>query len=106
MRRTWRAIFIQAARATVGGAHVYNLGGDVPHMQEVVDAICAVRPDAQGALTFAEQSLPFPPAFDDAPLQQAIGALPQTSLAAGVEQTMAIFAQAVAAGRLGSQNLV
>ena len=96
-------IFIQAARATVGGAHVYNLGGEAPHMQEVVDAICAVRPDARGGLTFAEQSLPFPPAFDDAPLQQAIGALPKPT-AAGVEQTMAIFAQAVAAGRLDSQN--
>ena len=59
--------FIDAARRPPSGAEVFNLGGPVVSMSEIVSAIRAAAPDAQ--ITFDEVSLPFPsqlpePSFD------------------------------------------
>lgn len=91
-------IFIQAARTPHDGASVFNLGGAVASMQEVVDAIHAVAPDA--AITFTDTELPFPQGFDDSQLRATLGPIPDTSLQTGVAQTVAHFQTALANGRL------
>jgi len=81
--------FIDAARRPPSGAEVFNLGGPVVSMSEIVSAIRAAIPDAQ--ITFDEVSLPFPsrlsePWFD----------MPLTPLEQGVRETVEVFAQAAA----------
>jgi nucleoside-diphosphate-sugar epimerase len=92
--------FIRAAQVNFQGAEVFNLRGSVVHMRQVVEAIERVVPAARGQITFDDQPLPLPEDMDDAPLQAALGALPETSLVEGVGQTVAIFRQALAQGRL------
>jgi nucleoside-diphosphate-sugar epimerase len=92
--------FIRAAQVDFQGAEVFNLRGSVVHMRQVVEAIETVVPAARGQITFDDQPLPLPEDMDDAPLRVALGALPETSLVEGVGQTVAIFRQALAQGRL------
>ena len=56
--------FIACAQAPFAGADVFNLHGTVAHMSQIVAAIEAVVPEAQGTLTFDEPGFPSPEAFD------------------------------------------
>lgn len=98
-------IFIQAARSAFVGADVFNLRGSVLHMQDVVAAIGAAKPQMAGKLTYEEKGLAFPPDLDDTPLVKAIGALPNTPLIEGVTTTIGILEHAVAAGLLSAKQL-
>ena len=93
-------VFIQAARAPFSGAEVYNLRGSAVHVREIVDAIAAVEPSSRGQVTFADQPLPLPEDVDDTRLRQTIGELPDTPLADGVAQTIAVFRRALASGQI------
>jgi nucleoside-diphosphate-sugar epimerase len=92
--------FIQAARATFRGAEGFNLGGSVASVPQVIAAIEAAEPSARGQISYDEKPLPFPEEMDGGPLAAAIGPLPQTPLADGVRQTLAIFREAGARGRI------
>ena len=96
-------IFIQAARAAYEGAGVYNLRGSVAHVSEVVEAIKAAEPGAQ--ITFEAKPLALPDGFEDVELVKAIGAVPETPLKEGVAMTIAQFKQALAAGKVTTDNL-
>ncbi len=92
---------IAAARLPFTGAEVYNLRGSVAHMREVVAAIEAAAPEAQGQITFAEAPLPLPEEMDDSRVRALLGEnLPDTPLAEGVAATVAHFRAALAEGRL------
>jgi UDP-glucuronate 4-epimerase len=90
--------FIACARAPFQGAEIFNLGGSVATMGEIVAAIEAAAPEVRGLITFDDKPLPFPEAFDAAPLEQVIGALPFTPLAQAVADTIALFRERIAAG--------
>jgi UDP-glucuronate 4-epimerase len=90
--------FIACARASFQGAEIFNLGGSVATMGEIVAAIEAAAPEVRGLITFDDKPLPFPEAFDAAPLEQVIGALPFTPLAQAVADTIALFRERIAAG--------
>lgn len=90
--------FIACARAPFQGAEIFNLGGSVATMGEIVAAIEAAAPEVRGLITFDDKPLPFPEAFDAAPLEQVIGALPLTPLAQAVADTIALFRERIAAG--------
>ena len=92
--------FIQAARADFRGAEGFNLGGSVAGVPEVIAAIEAAEPSARGRISYDDKPLPFPEEADGGPLVAAIGPLPQTPLVDGVRQTMAIYREAIAQGRL------
>lgn len=49
--------------------------------------------------------LPFPEDMDDSPLVASIGQLPYTPLEEGVSQTISIFKEALADGRLQADGL-
>lgn len=90
--------FIACARASFQGAEIFNLSGSVATMGEIVAAIEAAAPEVRGLITFDEKPLPFPEAFDAAPLEQVIGTLPFTPLSQAVADTIALFRERIAAG--------
>jgi nucleoside-diphosphate-sugar epimerase len=90
--------FIACARAPFQGAEIFNLGGSVATMGEIVAAIEAAAPEVRGLIAFDDKPLPFPEAFDAAPLEQVIGALPFTPLDQAVADTIALFRERIAAG--------
>lgn len=98
-------IFIQSARSAFVGADVFNLRGSTPHMQDVVSAICTVKPHMTGKLSYEVKGLVFPPDLDDTPLVEAIGTLPHTRLIDGVTMTIDILEHAVATGLLSAEHL-
>lgn len=95
--------FIACATLPFEGAEVYNTPGVVLSMGEVVAAIERAVPRLRGQITFDDKPLPFPESMDGSPLEELlapIGGVPRTPFDAAVEETIAIFKQAVADGRL------
>ena len=88
------------AKAPLSGAEVFNARGPAVHMREIVAAIEACKPAARGQITFEDRQLALPSDVDDSRLRAALGGVPETPLEQGVAQTIAIFEQASAAGRL------
>ena len=95
-------ILIQAAKAQQDSAHVFNIGGSVTHMSEVVSAIKLVTPEAN--ITHEESGLPFPKGATDTELQALLGEVPHTPLEEGVANTMAHFKTAIADGLLPTHS--
>lgn len=93
-------IFIKAARMSVTGAPVYNLGGNMAHMQEVIAAIELAEPAMAGQVTYKPVSVNLPEAIDDTALNQALGAVTYRSLTDGVADTITRFRHAIASGRI------
>jgi UDP-glucuronate 4-epimerase len=96
-------MFIEAARAPFEGAEVYNIRGSVVDMTEVIAAIEAAEPAARGTVTFESSPLPFPDGQDDGALQELLGGVSYTPLKEGVARTIALFKEALAAGKLSSE---
>ena len=86
--------FIQAARAGHQGAPVFNLGGPVIGMDEIVKAIEAAAPEAAGKIAFDDVPLPFPEGVDAGGLEELVGYAPSTPLADGVRETIDLFRRA------------
>jgi UDP-glucuronate 4-epimerase len=83
--------FARAAGCSAG-AVVANFPGVRAAMADVVRAIEAAAPAAAGTITWdASTSLPFPAALESRALEEALGPLPSTPLAAGVAETVARF---------------
>lgn len=81
--------FIGAAEQNSEGAHVFNLGTPPVSVDEVIELIREVKPDAQ--ITWKEARLPFPESFDDSALRAHVSRVYQTPLAEGVRLTMEHF---------------
>ena len=60
-------------------------------MAEVVAAIEAAAPEVAGQITWDETPLPFPAEVETHALEEAIGPLPQPSLAEGIAETIELF---------------
>ncbi len=91
-------MFILAATVPYEGAGVFNIQGEVAHMQQVVEAIQAAEPSAQ--ITYDDKPLPFPDGLEDAPLRAVLGDLPATPLAEGIAGTIAHFKESLAQGKV------
>jgi nucleoside-diphosphate-sugar epimerase len=92
--------FILSARAGDMTAEVYDLGGSCVELDAIVRAIEAVAPEMAGRIRYDGSTLPFPSEADGARLDAAIGRVGWTRLERGVEQTVAHFRRALAAGRI------
>lgn len=90
--------FIEAARRPLEGAHVFNLGGEITSVDEIVALIRRVKSDA--AITHGDAPLPFPAGLDDSDLRAHAAQVYHTPLAEGVRQTIEHFERLLAAGRL------
>lgn len=98
-------VFIRAATSNLKGAHVFNLHGETIHVADVVAEIERVWPDARETITFADEPLAIPAEMDDTAIRQALGPLPSTTLAYGVEATIARFAQLKSESQLDISDL-
>mgnify|MGYP001056018052 CR=1 FL=1 len=98
--------FIACARADFTGAEIFNLGGSVVTVDDVVAAIEAVVPEAKGTITVNPQPLPLPEDVDASPLAKVIGEPVITPLQDAVAETIAIFRAAVADGRMAPDAML
>ncbi len=92
--------FIACTTVEFEGAQAFNVPGRVLHMSEMVRAIEAASPRAVGNITFDDVQLPFPEALDGAPLDALLGGVPRRPVVDAVAETIQIFRDAVASGRL------
>ena len=81
---------IVASRSGLEGAQVFNLGGSLTRMDELVSAIEDAVPEARSLVTFEPQPLPFPEVIDDAGLD-VLGDVPVTPMREAVRQTVEVF---------------
>jgi len=81
--------FIAAAEQNSAGAHVFNLGTPPVSVDEVIQLIREIKPDAQ--ITRKETRLPFPESFDDSALRAHVARVYETPLAQGIRLTMEHF---------------
>jgi UDP-glucuronate 4-epimerase len=81
--------FVRAASATGDGASVYNVPGAVASVEDVVDAIRRVVPDAE--ITNTGDPLPFPPELEAIGFERDVGPFPRTPLVDGIAATVAHF---------------
>jgi UDP-glucuronate 4-epimerase len=82
---------IAASRSGLEGAKVFNLGGVVASMTELVATIEAIIPEARGLISFEPAPLPFPAEIDHAELAAALGRVSVTPFADGIAQSAAIY---------------
>ncbi len=92
--------FIIAARAGLDGAQVFNLGGTIASMPEVVAAIEAAAPEAKGTITVSGSQMPFPTKIDDSAVNAALGPLTWRPFRDGTADTIRDFKALIAAGRI------
>lgn len=90
--------FIEAAKHPLDGAHVYNLGGELLSMEQIVSVIKEIAPDAD--ITFKTQLLPFPIGFDDSALRRDMPTVYETPFKEGVRQIIDHFKLALDRGHL------
>jgi len=93
------ATAIAASRSDITGARVFNLGGSMVAIEDVVDAIEATLPAARGLVTFDPQPLPFPDSID-ATGTDVIGDVRITPLDEAIRRTVDVFTARLAAGDL------
>jgi len=98
--------FIQSARSDYQGAAAHNLGGLMPHMREVKAAIDKAAPNAAEKVTFEDMQLPFPAEVDGSGLEAAIGTVSHKPLEDGVAETVEMFRDLIAAGKIDPEAYV
>jgi UDP-glucuronate 4-epimerase len=90
---------VAASRSSLTGARVFNLGGSLASMSELIATIESAVPSARGLITFDEQSLPFPEEIDDSGIDTLPG-VRVTPLDEAVRRTVEIFSEGLARGDL------
>lgn len=85
--------FVTAAAAPLEGAHAFNVPGARASVDDVIDAIRAVVPDAE--VTAVGGPLPFPAELEATGFDREIGPFPRTSLADGIAATAEHFRAAI-----------
>jgi nucleoside-diphosphate-sugar epimerase len=94
------AAFVAAALRRLDGARVFSCPGPRIAVASVVDLLADIVPSSRGRITFGDRILPFPAAFDGAPIEAALGPLPLTPIEEGVERTVALYRSAFERGLL------
>ena len=94
---------IAASRSSLTGARVFNLGGSLVGMDELVAAIEAAVPGARGLITYDPEPLPFPDSIDDSGLE-VVGDVPVTPLDEAVRRTATVFRDRLTRGLLDPES--
>ncbi|HEX3302220.1 MAG TPA: NAD-dependent epimerase/dehydratase family protein [Thermomicrobiales bacterium] len=92
--------FIAAARTNPHGAPVYNLGGTLASVDDVVSAIEHVVPESAGTITFNAEPLFTPNGVEGKAVEALLGPIAWRPLVEGVRDTIDVLRTAAAAGRL------
>ena len=97
------AAFVQAIAEDRTGAALFDLNGVASSIEAVLEKVRQHHPAA--AVSCKGAPFPFPADLPDEALGRAIGDYRRWSLDAGVAETMGLFGELVAAGRLNAANL-
>ena len=89
-------LFIAAARAEVEGAHVYNLGGPVVRIADVISFISDEAPGSE--ITYGGEPLPLPDHYDGSGLDALLGGVEYLSMEEGVRSSVNRFRELLADG--------
>ncbi|MFN8591483.1 MAG: SDR family oxidoreductase [Thermomicrobiales bacterium] len=99
-------MFIKAARTMPEGAPVYNLGGTVASVADVVAAIEQAVPQSVGTITFNPDPLFTPDGVDGQAIQELLGPPQWRPLAQGVQDTIEVFRAAQVAGKFDAARAI
>ena len=97
--------FVNALERPYTGAKSYNLRGQVVKMADFHAALARVLPEAAKLVTFGTTQIAIAYDLSDDGLQKDLGPMPKTSLDDGIRETVAIFRQLLAEGRLDASDL-
>lgn len=99
-------VFIQAARTMPEGAPVYNLGGTVASVADVIAAIEKAVPNRTGTITANSEPLFTPDGVEGKAIEELLGPIDWRTLDDGVRDTIEVLQAANAAGRLDADRAI
>jgi nucleoside-diphosphate-sugar epimerase len=91
--------FITASRSDLDGARAYNMPGTLASIDELIGLIDRHVPGAADLITHDPEPLPFPEAIEASGVRE-LGDIPVTPLDDAIEQSVALYRELVARGRL------
>lgn len=92
--------FLLALLSPLEGAHVFNLAGDVVKVEDFVELLGRMRPEAAPLITAAGPQVPVAFRMDDSQLRASLPGVPKTPLDAGMRRTLEHFDRLQREGRL------
>jgi nucleoside-diphosphate-sugar epimerase len=98
-------IFIRCAEKEITGAKAYTPRGSVIRMEEFLERLAQILPQARELITARGKHLPIAPDLDDSALKQDLGEVPNTPLEEGIRETASIFERLAQEGRLDTKDL-
>ncbi len=98
-------VFVNSLDRPYSGAKSYNLRGAVVTLADFHATLAKVLPDAATLVTTGKTQIAIAYDLSDDGLQRDLGPMPQTSLEDGIRQTVALFRQLHAEGRLDTTDL-
>ena len=100
------AVFLRAARQMPEGAPVYNLGGTLATVPEVIAGIDTVVPEMAGQIACDQAPLFTPDGTDGSALEQYLGPICWRPLVDGIRDTVDVVRAADAAGRFDRERAI
>jgi UDP-glucuronate 4-epimerase len=100
------SVFIQAARTMPKGAPVYNLGGTLASVPDVIAAIERAAPESAGTITANTEPLFTPDGVTGKAVEELLGPISWRPLDEGVRDTIEVLRTANAAGRLDADRAI
>ncbi len=97
--------FVLSLARPYRGSKSYNLRGAVVPMTDFLKALVAVLPEAAELVTVGTLQIAIAFDLDDAALQRDLGPMPKTSLETGIRETVRIFRELQAQGRLDTTDI-
>lgn len=99
-------VFIRAVRTMPRGAPVYNLGGSLAPIEEIVAAIDTAVPEMAGKVTFEPTPLFTPEGTDGGELDRWLGGVTWRSLPDGVRDTVDVVRAAERRGQFDIERAI
>ena len=97
--------FVQAARAQPGRHYVFNLGGAVSSVADVVAAIEDTEPAMAGRIAVGSDTVVGPVEVDETDLTQLVGAVRWRPIRTGVAETISTLKAAIERGALDADAI-
>jgi len=98
-------IFIRCAERDLPGARVYTPRGSVVRVEQFIQTLEEVIPEARGLIKARGNKLPIAPDLDDSALRRDLGGDLNTPLEEGIKETADIFARLAQEGRLTADDI-
>jgi nucleoside-diphosphate-sugar epimerase len=99
------SVFVRCLNAPYTGAKSYNLRGDVVDLATFHSLLCEVEPAARELISFGDRQIGIAYDLDDSALRRDLGPMRRTPLVDGIRQTLELFRQLHAQGRLDAAEM-